>query len=374
MSSVFEKMIEPGLKCIPVLDVIHLETHGGVTFSIAQTVNRNVFTEFDRKLSDHLAATTGTGFPSYKVTVRITDSLSKNEPQFLETTYYDSMPHALLAIAERAVAWAGPVALTLLRADCKAEKRLPVQCRRGVDRAFIKTFEGALGICNYFGATAFLDLSGEFDVVKITPPGGLDPVVLRLQDDIVEIPSMQGRGVGPFEWEISAFAENASNCLSAQRYAESVRHAIVTEKEAAILAFRSAAEQQINEFHSALDGRPLEGHWLKSATALIARLRAGLGNTLAGISEGARGQAQDWCAEILKAWEANAAAASAMNSSAEAPRATNRGEAPRATNGSGEAPRVTNGSGESPRVTNDNEQPLMLWSAHNGRSGATRAM
>ncbi len=342
MSGVFEKLIEPRIKFIPVLDVVHCEVHSGVTFSIMQSVHRNVYNEFDQKLSNHLAATTGSGFPSYKVTVQIVDSMSKNPPQFLAAAYHESMPHALKAIAERAVAWSGPIELTIQRGDCKPEQRLPVYSGRGVDSEYIKTFEGALGICNHLGATAFMDLSGEFDVLTITPPGGHDPVVLRLQDGTVEFPRMQEPTEAPFEWPISAIAERISNSVSAQRYAASVRQAIVVEKEAAILAFRSAAEQQIHEFDSALAGRPLERHWRKGASALIAVLRAGLGDTLSGISAGARGKALDWCAEIRAAREANKAAAV------------------RATNGSGEAPRATTGSDQAARATNGSGQTLAL--------------
>jgi len=309
MSGLFEKMIEPSLDCIPVLEVIHSEWHDGVKLRITQIVNRNVFNEFDHKLSRHLAATTGSGFPSCKVTVQIVNLQTNCETQYLEPTYHDSAPHALKRIAELALARVGPVELVLQRGDCNPGQLLPVYHRRKIDSEFITQFERALGICDHLGATAFLDLSGEFDVVKITPPGGLDPVVLNLREGTVKVPSLHGPTKAPFEWPISSFAEYASSNISAQSYLASVRHAIVIEKETAILAFRSAAEQRIHDFDSALAGRRLTGHWLTGASALIAGLRAGLGDTLAGISEGARGKALDWCTEIQKAGKANPAAA-----------------------------------------------------------------
>ena len=309
MGCVFEKMIKPDLDCIPVLEVMHSEWHNGVKFRITQTVNRNVFNEFDHKLSHHLAATTGTGFPSCKVTVQIVDLHANVEPQYLEPTYHDSAPHALKQVAEFALARVGPVELVLQRGDCNPGQMLPVFHRRKIDSAYFALFERALGICNHLGATAFLGLSGEFDVMKITPPGGLDPVVLNLREGTVQVPSLLGPTNAPFEWPIVSFEEHASNNLSAQTYLASVRNAIVTEKETAILAFRSAAEQGIHEFDSALAGRQLEGHWRKGATGLIARLRAGLGDTLAGISEGARGKALDWCVELRRTRKANPAAA-----------------------------------------------------------------
>ncbi len=320
MGSIFENIIKPGLDSIPVLEVIHSEWHNGVKFRITQTVNRNVFNAFDYKLSNHLAATTGTGFPSCKVTVQIVDLHSTAEPKYLDPTYHDSAPHALMRIAELALARVGPIELVLQRGDCNPGQMLPVYHRRKIDSEYIAQFERALGICNHLGTTAFLDLSGEFDAVEIMPPGGeLDPVVLNLREGTVQVPSLHGPTKAPFEWPIGAFAEHASSNISAQSYVASVRHAIVTEKQAAILAFRSAAEREIHEFDSALAGRQLEGHWRKGASSLIARLRAGLGDTLAGISEGARGKALDWCAEIRRSRNASPVVAK------------------RATNGSGEA-------------------------------------
>lgn len=317
MSDVFEKMIKPGLDSIPVLEVIHSEWCNGVKIRITQTVSRNIFNKFDHKLSDHLAATTGSGFPNCKVTVQIVDLQSRGEPHYLEPTYHDSAPHALKAIADRAFDRIGPVELVLQRGDCNPGQMLPVYHRRKIDSAFLAQFERALQICNHLGTTAFLDLSGEFDAVEVTPPGGeLDPVVLNLREGTVQVPSLHGPSKAPFEWPINSFTEHASNNISAQSYVASVRHAIVTEKETAILAFREAADQRIHEFDDALAGRPLEGHWLKGASALIARLRAGLGDTLGGISEGARGKALDWCSEIRQSRKTKPAPAKRVSSGA----------------------------------------------------------
>ena len=186
------------------------------------------------------------------------------------------------------------------RGDINLGQVLPVFHRRMVDRAYLVQFELALGICDHLGASAFMELSGEFDQVTIAPPRGLDPVIVRLREGTVLVPCVLGPTNAPFEWPVASFAEHASRNISAQSYLSSVRHAIVAEKEAAILAFHLAAEQRIREFDRALAGRHLAGHWLKGASALISRLRAGLGDTLAGISEDARGKALDWCAEIRK--------------------------------------------------------------------------
>jgi hypothetical protein len=314
MSGVFEKLIQPGLDCIPVLEVIHSEWRDGVKYRIVQTVSRNVFNEFDQKLSRHLAATKGSGFPSSRATVQIVDLATKGQPHFLPPTFHESAPHALKGIAERAFSRVGPIELVLQRGDCNPGQMLPVYHRRKIDGAYVAMFDLALAICNHLGESAFLDISGEFDVVTVTPPAGVDPVVLKLMDGRVRVPSLHGPTKAPFEWPIPDFTEHASKNVSAQAYIASVRHAVVTAKEAAILEFRTAAEQRIHEFDRALAGRQLNGHWLKGASTLIARLNAGLGERLAGISEDARGKALDWCAEIRSARRASPAAGKRVGS------------------------------------------------------------
>ena len=51
-------------------------------------------------------------------------------------------------------------------------------------------------------------------------------------------------------------------------------------------------------FDRALAGRPLNGHRLEAAIALVERLRAGLGSSLSGLSEDAQIIALDWSAAI----------------------------------------------------------------------------
>ena len=63
--SVFKSVIEPTLERIVVLETLHFESHRGREFAVSQTLRRNVFTEFDRKLSRHLAAIRGHGFPAF---------------------------------------------------------------------------------------------------------------------------------------------------------------------------------------------------------------------------------------------------------------------------------------------------------------------
>lgn len=319
MDNVFKTMIEPSLDGIPVLNILHSEWHDGVKFRVTQTVSRNVFNEFDRKLSDHLAGTRGTGFPAYRVTVDINDLRSKAAPKRIESSYHSSVPHALMRAAERAFARTGPVELMLQRGDSNPGQILPICQRRKVDASYITLLNGALGLCRHIGATAFLDVAGEFDEMTITPPGGLDPIVLRLQSGTVLVPSTLDSNKPPFEWPIFAFAEHSATNVAAQNYLARVRQAVVTRKEEAVLAFRAAAEGRILDFDRALAGRALEGHWLDGAIGLIVRLEAGLGADLSGLSEAARGKALDWRAAIAAARARRPAPVASASPSAVAP-------------------------------------------------------
>ena len=49
ISSVFKAVVERSLERIPVLEVSHVERLQGCDYIITQAIQRNVFTEFDRK-------------------------------------------------------------------------------------------------------------------------------------------------------------------------------------------------------------------------------------------------------------------------------------------------------------------------------------
>ncbi len=300
MRDILEDLVLPTLDSVPALEVIHSEWHDGVKFRVTQCVKHNVYNEFDQKLSRYLAAVRGGGFPRCQVTVQIVDLRSKAAPEYLTPTFHESAPHALKAIAERALARVGPVELVLQRGDCSPGQMLPVSHKRRIDATYVAQFQQALGICEHLGGTAFLTLSGEFDRINVAPPGNVDPVVLDLQNGTALVPSVVDAKKDPFAWPIHSFTHYASSNVAAHAYMAQVRHAIVSEKREAILAFRTAAEQRIHDFDRSLAGRRLEGHWRAGALALTARLRAALGDTLSGISEDARGRALDWCIEIAR--------------------------------------------------------------------------
>jgi len=293
MNLFFHEFIETNLESLPVLQIMHSERHNGREFNLTQTIHRNIYTEFDQKLSRHLSATRGDGFPAFTVKVEIIEALSKGKVNHLASVFHESVPHALREIAERAIERVGPVELKLRRSISNDEEHPSVCHKRKIATGDIDMLGTALGICRALGDLDFLEISGDFDVIVASPPGKLNSVILHLQNGTVSVPSSASGGEPPFQWPVYAFTEHASTNLSAQSYLASVGQSIVVEKEAAILAFRSAAERRIVNFQTALAGRPLDGHWLKGAKGLVARLKAGLGDDLNGVSEDAQGIALD---------------------------------------------------------------------------------
>ena len=80
MDRFYHEVIEPNVECIPVLQVMHSERHNGREHCLTQPIARNVYTEFDRKLSRHLVAVRGHGFPAYTVTLEAADARNTARP------------------------------------------------------------------------------------------------------------------------------------------------------------------------------------------------------------------------------------------------------------------------------------------------------
>ncbi len=297
MSEVFKTFVEPSLERIPVLEVSHVERHQKREYIITQTIQRNVFTDFDRKLSRHLAATRGAGFPAFTVAVHGIERGSSEPPQFLSPAHHESVPHALKGIADRAIAHCGRVDLTIHHDDPCASDR-GAGLRRELTADDIEALDASLSICHQLGEAEFLDISGDFDIVIAGPPGELQPIVMHLRNGSISMPCANGTAITPFECPIHGFAGHAAGNVLAQGYMARARHALVASKEAAVLEFRAAAEDRILAFDRALAGRPLDGHRMEAAATLIERLKAGLGSDLSGLSEDAQITALDWSAAI----------------------------------------------------------------------------
>ncbi len=186
-SDVFKTFVEPSLERIPVLEVSHVERHQKRDYIVTQTIQRNVFTDFDRKLSRHLAATRGAGFPAFTVAVRVNERSSGGPPRYLTPADHASVPHALKGIADRAFAHCGRVDLTVYHNDPGAGDRVD-GVRREVGADDMEALDAALDICRYLGEAEFLDISGDFDIVIAAPPGESKPIVMHLRNCSISMP------------------------------------------------------------------------------------------------------------------------------------------------------------------------------------------
>ncbi len=297
ISSVFNAFVESSIERIPVLEVSHVERHQKREYIVTQTIQRNVFTDFDRKLSRHLAATRRAGFPAFTVAVHVNERGGGGPPRRLTPVHHESVPHALKGIADRAFAHSGRADLTVYNNDPGAEDQSAGVLRQ-VSADDLDALDAALAICRALGEAEFLELSGDFDIVIAEPPGELQPMIMHLQNGSVSMPCTNGSVITPFECPIHGFATHAAGNILAQGYMARARHALVATKEAAVMEFRAAAEDRILAFDRALAGRPLDGHRLEAVVALVERLKAGLGSSLSGLSEDAQITALDWSAAI----------------------------------------------------------------------------
>ncbi|MEL6335291.1 MAG: hypothetical protein AAFQ88_01470 [Pseudomonadota bacterium] len=300
--TLFEMIVQPSVERISLSDIQFREVVDGRPVIISNVIHRNVFTDFDIKLSRHLAAVRGGGFPSITVTQRMRDDDPTAPWSEERAQHFLTVPHALRAIARRALKEEETAELWFVDTDGPMESAEPNGPARTVERSEIKTFGAALDFCRGLGAFEFLDVSGDFDMLLVSPIGtGLDPITIDLYRGSVAVPAMRGgRGSDRFEGALYELRRNAHNNSTARSYFASARHAMTAAKEEAVLAFRSAAEDKIHDFNRALGDRALLGHRLDAVMALVARLRTGLGDTLEGISEDARITALDWAEAVEK--------------------------------------------------------------------------
>lgn len=298
-STVFRQVVEPNLERVAVIEVLHEERHEGRDFVISHLLRRNIFTELDRKLSRHLAAVRGAGFPAVSVSVRVRDRASPQGWQPCAPADYSSVPHALAAIARRAVEQTGRATLRLHYHGLDQPEREAQGLRRTVEKDDIDILEAALAGCQQVGELAFLEITGDFDLVMVKPPEGtLQPIVMDLFNRRLTIPPVPGLTSQHVSVPLFDFEKVVAESLEARTYMATLRHLLIAQKERAVLEFRAAAEQRILDFEHALRGRNLESFRLQAVMQLVARLKAGLGDSLSGLSEDAQITAFDWAAAI----------------------------------------------------------------------------
>ena len=289
---IFSKVIQADLARIPLFEALHVERFNGAEYLISQVVVKNIFTDFDRLLSRHLAATRGEGFPHYTVFVRFRERNGIEKWKNFDPTQHASVPHALRHIAERAVSFGVEDGLILRQAGSNNSNdegsHIPLE------REDVEALKDALQACETIGEPEFMEISGDFDIVFCRPSPDQRPITMYLRKGSVSVPSDRSATGTPFECPLAGFRRGIRSDVGAQGYVANARHSLAAAKEAAVSEFRAAAEEQIMAFDRALHGRPLDGHRSDSAIALIARLKAGLGEELRGLGEAARITAMEW--------------------------------------------------------------------------------
>ena len=292
----FEAVVEPSTERLGLFGIAHDVHFDGRNFAVSHKVSKNVLTDFDGKLSRYLAAVTGVGLPGATVETRIKDVASGRSWNPYPAHHVASIPHALCTAAKLALGDkpAIPVRMGAWMNDSMGQGQ-----EYSITSETISTLEKALGVCNFLGSVDFLEISGDFDRVLARPRGStMDMMVMDLQRGTISIPTVSEMGGSAWQGPLYGFEKAVNQAPAITSFLARARHAVAAAKEDAIHAFRESAEGRILSFNEALAGRQLTGYRLDSATSLVARLQAGLGDTLLGLSEAAQMTALDWAAQV----------------------------------------------------------------------------
>lgn len=298
VQNVFNAVIGPSLERLPLIALSQSASLNGRSFVVRYTISKNVLTDFDRKLSEHLAAVRSSGFPAVTLEIEVTDLASKESWRPSPDQFLKSVPHALKRVAEYAMGDRKRAVLTLVhggRGDGSAEalgQRVDVTPER------IEALGKALDLCGTLGEFEFLQITADYDRVTVQPCGSdLKPVVIDLDRGTVSVPPPDGSSA-VFEGSLFSFTRELAGNRAASTYVARARHNLSIAKEEAIWAFRLAAQERILGFDRALAGRPLDSFRLDAAAKLVSRLKAGLGDSLLGLSEEAQITALEWAVSV----------------------------------------------------------------------------
>lgn len=292
----YESVVEPSTERLALFGIAHEVVMDGRNFVVSHKVSKNVLTDFDAKLSRYLAAVTGTGLPGATVETRIKDIGNGRSWNPYPAKFVPSIPHALSAAAKLAL---GVESAVHVKIGAWMNDGMGQGQEYLVSSDTIETLEKALDVCAQIGSVDFLEISGDFERVLARPRGTtMDMMVMDLQRGTISIPSVSEMGGSAWQGPLFGFEKAVNNAPAITSFLARARHAVAVAKEDAIHAFRESAETRIMGFNDALDGRQLSGYRLDSATSLVARLQAGLGDTLLGLSEAAQMTALDWASQV----------------------------------------------------------------------------
>ncbi|MEM7505817.1 MAG: hypothetical protein AAF415_03650 [Pseudomonadota bacterium] len=289
----FSSFIERSLERVPLLELREDTELEGVSGQLSHVILQNILTEFDACLSRNLAAIRGHGLPAVTVTSRFsTEGSGKWVAR--PARHFPSLPHALRQIAQDALEDRATSVLQV----CATPNDPDQMQSRTIGPEDVHVLDEALKAAKVFGLPEFVPLSGDFDLVVLDPPGHREGrVTLDLFKGSVSLPM----GADIVEAPLYGFRNYIEERPLLRVMLAGLRHQQMDDKNRAVQAFRAMAEDRILRFDRALAGNALEYHRLDAAMSLIARLKAGLGDDLLGLSEDAQITALDWSAAIDRA-------------------------------------------------------------------------
>ncbi|MBY8974495.1 hypothetical protein KHP62_01665 [Rhodobacteraceae bacterium NNCM2] len=300
--SVFETVIEPSVERVPVLELAQAVEADGINLEAIYLLERTVLTAFDKKLSDHLAAVDGAGFPQISLRITIRDPKTDKVWTPVERRLFATIPHALHHAGTFALGDRESCNMTVFSRTRSAFVGKAVGITQEVSQTTLEALRATVEVCQLMGEFEYLHVTGNFNTIVIqTVDHSFEPVVIDLVRGTVTVPSTTGGTsfVGPLYDPVRRISENRD----AASYFTQVNHRLTVMKEKAIWEFRAAAEERIFGFDKALDGEALTGYRLTAAETLVQRVRAGMGENLLGLSEPAQITALGWAGLILSASE-----------------------------------------------------------------------
>jgi len=279
---------------VPLQEVGFAIRRGDERLLCVATVCKVIYAGFDRALSDYLHATQGRAFPRFVTTLHEKVEGSDGAPQKVEEQFFAAIPEAMAWIGERALDGEEQAQVTV-HSDFKHDGEGARVRPRTVTASDVHALRTAFGIVSELADPAVIDITGDFESLAVNPPSvsGLRKARVDFSNNIMFVPGSDGQGDG-VQFSVFELTEMMRSDQVVRTYSRIISDLVTDRKQAAVEDFRWAAEEQILNFDSALGSQPLSGYRGEIAKDLIARLKAGLGEELRGISAHARAIAFDW--------------------------------------------------------------------------------
>ncbi len=259
------------------------------------TVSKVIYAGFDRALSDFLHATQGHAFPRFVATMHEKVDGSEDGAKQVSERFYSSIPEALAWIGERALDGEEYAQVTVHSDFKKKEGETATVRPRTITASDVHALRSAFAIVSELADPAVIDITGDFESLAVNPPleSGLRKARVDFSNNIMFVPGIDGAGDG-VQFSVFELTEKMRDDQVVRTYSRIISDLVTQRKQTAVEEFRIAAEQQILNFDNALGSQQLSGYRAEIAKDLIARLKAGLGEELRGISAHARAVAFDW--------------------------------------------------------------------------------